>query len=447
MFRKLTLIFFLATGLAVFLFFQPWKLFEIQAPRFYDRLPSADIIGKTKILELSKSFSATLHHYKIPLRDFFSQDFILGQGKSFGLDLQSPVYYFINQEDWTMTDLGALIMVTDSSRIQLGVEKLRKLINLKDTSVLDQRVYYAPEENTYMTYGKDWMLIYSGKDFNNMLRNVKYAKYNQMPPKWKALLKEGKNESNLYAFIAFEELRNEGIRSIDLQLSNDTTNVLLHTKVNYIDTLLVSLKSSGPAFEDRTFTRNNISLHLNVEKLKKNPDNALAKLITHFGKKFGFPVGSFMQAWQGDLAFRQGGLETITEEYIVSELDEDFNITEVKKNRELKIQGFSIFISLNDKGPEFLNRLFAKGILTKEEEKFRFLYSPPLRMNFNKESLSLHTAKYPPKMYDEPTQFIKWTYQQTPYEFYLDSSDYFTLYGRIRIPLDNLVKTSIPSEN
>ena len=148
MFRKLGTIFILSLGLAILLILQPWKRFQVEPPRFFDRLPEADIIGKSSILDLSRTLSSAMYYYKIPGREFLTYDFILSQGKSFGLDVQKPVFFFMDQENWEIKDLGLLTMVTDSSKISLGIEKLYQLTNIHDTVVLGERVFHEEKRRS-----------------------------------------------------------------------------------------------------------------------------------------------------------------------------------------------------------------------------------------------------------------------------------------------------------
>ncbi len=443
MFRKLGLIFILAAALVVLLIMKPWDSFKQEPPRFLDRLPQADLVGRSNILELSRSFSATLYHYKVPLREFFSQEFILGQGKSFGLDLQNPVYFFGNENDWVLEDFGALVMVNDSSKITIGVEKVRKLQpSIRDTTIGNYKIYMHPEEKTYMTYGYDWMLVYKGDHFIRTFYSVVNAKLNEIDPKWRSFLNQS-GEHHMEALLAFDKLADRGISQVKLHLSTDTTGLTIHTDIKQFDSLSFTMKDSGPSYPDQMFTKNSVSIHLNIDNLRKNPKDPLYSLLSDIGKRISFPTKDLLDAWEGDLAFRQGGIETITETYIESELDEDFNVTEVEKTKRVKIQGFSVYLSLNKKGSYLLNRLIAKGIITRDDKRYRLLYSPPLKMNFTDSSLALHTSNYTPGMKTDTISSIVYTYKRTAYEFYLDSTDSHTAYGRIRIPLDYIVKTNI----
>ncbi len=436
----------LAVLLAAILYFKPWKAYEQKPPRFFDRLPEADIIGKSKVLDLSRSLSTTLYHYKIPLREFFSQEFILGQGKSFGLDLQKPVYFFINQKEWKYEDLGVLLMVSDSSKVRLGIEKLKQHLAVTDTIIEGHQVYVHRDENAYMTYGENWMLLYTGDKFNKTLKKVINARFNEIPPKWRNFLNKASIHHNLQALIAFDELRAEGIDHADIVVSNDSTGVTFQTSIRQTDTVSIGIKQQGQGFPDEQFTKNNINLHLDISRLRNHSEDPIHRLLKSLGKKISFPTQELLNAWEGDLAFRQGGLQTIEQRYVQSVLDEDFNITEVTKVKHLKIQGFSIYLSMNRYGKLFLDRMFSKGILTKNEDNYRLLFSPPMSMLFNDSSLVLYTGKFIPGMNEENLNRAIWTHKNTAYEFYLDSISTFSIYSRIRIPLDQIVKENLPQQ-
>jgi hypothetical protein len=129
MFKKFSLIFFLAVGLGTFLVLRPYLFPKKQIPRLEDRLPDADFLGRAYVLDVARETSGMLYYHKIPFRDLLSYEFILSQGKQYGLNLQNPVYFFANENgNW-----GALIQVSDSSKISEGLERLRKFTEIKDS--------------------------------------------------------------------------------------------------------------------------------------------------------------------------------------------------------------------------------------------------------------------------------------------------------------------------
>jgi hypothetical protein len=447
MYRQLSFIFLLAGALTALLVFRPWEAFKEKPPRFYDRLPDADIIGKCSILDLSRSFNASLYHYKIPFREFLSHEFILSQGKTFGVDVQRPAYFFMNQEKFEFSDFGTLLMVTDSSKISTGLDKLSKFVALKDTIINDQRVSMNRKQNVYFSYGSNWLLIYHGDKFTQTLSHVVNAKHNEIPPKWRDYLNNHlKTKSSISVYASFKELHDYGVSSLNATISNDSNSVTINASLYQKDTIAFKLKNKGFAFKKGSETENFVNFNLDVERLKKSPNDPLYKFLVSLGKKISFPTKELINAWTGDLSFRQGGMQSIQEKYIESELDDDFNITEVVKYKSVQVPAFSLYLSLNNKGQIFLNKLFQKGILTNDGSKYRILFSPPLGMKFNDSTLIFHTSTFSPKMVQDSINSAVWSQKNTKYEFYIDAAKTKSIHGRIKIPLDQFVKNILPKQ-
>jgi hypothetical protein len=161
------------------------------------------------------------------------------------------------------------------------------------------------------------------------------------------------------------------------------------------------------------------------------------------GEKISFPVNDLMNAWEGDIAFRQGGIERVREKYIESELDENFNVTEVVRYKTVKVPGYSVYLSMNPTNRALIDKLLHKGIMTKQEGKYRMLFSPPLQMSQTDTSLMFHTSKFLPVLYPNSQNEILFTHKKTPYVIYLDSTNLKTLYGRLQIPLDRIISDNI----
>ena len=92
MFKKISLIFILAISLAAFLVLRPYIFKKTEAPLIVDRLPEADFLGRAYILDVARETSGMLFYHKVPFRDLFSYEFLLSQGKMYGLNLQK--FYF-----------------------------------------------------------------------------------------------------------------------------------------------------------------------------------------------------------------------------------------------------------------------------------------------------------------------------------------------------------------
>lgn len=448
MLKKLTLIIFLAIGLIALLFYEPWISKEVIAPRVADRLPNADVIGKTSILSLTKSLSSVMYYHKTPFREFLSPEFILSQGKAYGLNVQEPIFFFMNQNEWEYYDFGLMIHVSDSSLILDGIDKVDKLLGVENQTIGNQKVYKITDKNVFFSYGSDWFVAYQGERFEQVLKHITSAKLGSVTDKWKTFLSNPTyNNATILAKFDFAKLRMEGIESGLISLSNDSTSVTLNTSITQLDTLSFYKKESGLGYVQSEYTNNLINLHFNVDRLRNNKNSPLYKIIQKFGAKISFPTQDFFNAWTGNIAYRQGGLQTITERYITSELDDDFNVTEVVKYRKVKVSAFTLNLSMNENREELLSKLFDRGILTKDGRKYRLLFSPPLKMNLNSDALIFHTSKFLPEVYPDSSSTILWTYNYTPYQLTIDSTSSKTMYSRLSFPLKKIIENKIPSDN
>ena len=87
MYRKFLTLVLIAGSLGFVLFVKSFLFEQPKSPNILDRLPAADFLGKVNILELAKESSSLLQYNKLSMRDFTTYEFLLGQGKQYGLDL------------------------------------------------------------------------------------------------------------------------------------------------------------------------------------------------------------------------------------------------------------------------------------------------------------------------------------------------------------------------
>ena len=446
MYRNTLIIIILAGGFALLLFFKPWQKEPKLPPRMEDRLPVADLIGQSDLLELSKSLSKTMFYFKLPFRDYLSPDFLLRQGKQYGVDIQKPVFFFANENMGGLEDWGVLFSIRDSSKIKDGINRLKKLILIKDTTIYNTNVYVSPKYNIYTSYDHNWMLVYTGEHFKKTLGEVVFAKRNEVKPKWRSFFnQETLDRAPIVAHLHSDLLKRYGIEYAAVSLTNDSSSVIFNVQITQFDSLSFQLKPTGAIFEKQEFSRNLINLHFDIERLRKTPNDPAYKAIRSFGSKVSFPVDDLLKAWEGDIAFRQGGFHTIKEKYIEFVFDDNFNVTEVEKYHDVKVSGFSLYMSVNENGESFLRKLFNKGIINKNEKKYRILYSPPVNLHQTDTSIFFHTGKYIPELFQDSTNSILWTINYTPVQFYIDSTDVKTVFGRIRVPLKKIVEDYIPN--
>lgn len=444
--KKLAIIFALAVLFAAVLVLRPWESRSQDVPRFFDRLPDADLIGKANILELSEALEVTNYHLKVPFREFLTREFILQQGKSFGIDIQKPAFFFANESEWGVEDFGIMLQVRDSSLVRTGMERLSRFVKIKDTVVYQRKVHKHANADLFFAHGKDWLLIYHGKKFTRTFHDVVFAKRYEIAPNWRDFLNKAQySGSPIIAHVTTSNLNDYGISSVDLRLSNDSSSITLIGEVHQSDSIGIRLKDQGPVFEQQEYTRTLANLHLDVSGLRNNPDDPIVRLLKYLAAKVSFPVNDFLMAWEGDVAFRQGGLQSYREKFIESELDEDFNVTEVVKYKTIKVPGYSAYFTMNPSYPDFINRLMIKGILTYPDKRYRILFSPPVEMEQEKQSVAFHTASYYEKPEEGSGNRILFTHDKTRYTFQLDSIHPHTYYCRFNIPLRHFIPENDPS--
>ncbi|MBL1279426.1 MAG: hypothetical protein COA33_004105 [Fluviicola sp.] len=444
MLRKLLLIILLAGIFAALLYYKPWKNKETRPVTLADRLPIASIIGQSNLLNLSNDLSKTMFYYELPFRDVISPTIILSQAKKFGLDVQAPVFFFANNNLLDMQEWGLITSVQDSSKAALGISQLKKYYHLSDTLIAEQHLYYSPEFNVFLSYSKDWFLAYHGSDIGVIVRRVCYPKAGDVHPRWASFIASSDLfKDDLIAEIKSEQLADFGVKAAVLSMSNDSTSFIFNTELIHFDALPFQLMPHGPSFEAKDFTKQLLNAHFDIEQLRKNTEHPYRKMLEQFGAKISFPTDEFLAVWKGDLAFRRGGIQTIQEKIIVSELDEDFNVTEVEKMRDLQITGFALQLSTTKNARDFVKTLSKKGILSKDRDKYRFLYSPPFKLKKTDSTLTFYTSKYQPKLLPSFESKATWSFDYTPVEFYIDSTSTKVIYGRIRVPLKKIVRDAV----
>ena len=435
--RKVVLIFILSVVLACFLFLKPVFYQKSIEARLIDRLPSADFIGKLNILELARETSGMMYYHKLPFRDLTSKEFLLSQGKSYGLNLQKPIYIFGDE----VGDGGCLIHVSDSAKIASGIERLRKSVNIKDTLIEKQKVFFSKKDNVFLHYGSNYLLLYKGTLFSKTLKSVLKAKHKKILPLWSRFLKDKhfKNE-HLVIFSNWSKLKKAGIESAIFAHDSDSLSFNLKSYLRKTKPFYIKKKEIGLAFSSVPDANKSVELHLDISELKQHLNDPLLLLAMNLGKRIGFPFIDFIKAWEGDLCFVEGGTQKTRESYIETELDENFNTTEVQKYRDVLVPGYSLYLSTNKLGNKLINRLFEKGIMTSEAEKIRFLYSPLLKIRQANGYIQLYSGNQAPRLVNSSNNSIVWTNKGTIYRFNIDSLNRHEIFGSLQIPVKRIFR-------
>ena len=185
-----------------------------------------------------------------------------------------------------------------------------------------------------------------------------------------------------------------------------------------------------------------IDLHLNFSHLNKNTKKLIEKKLSVFTKKISFPLEDFLDLWGGDLCFEEGGYYRITEKYIETELDENFETREIEKTREVIVPRYKMMISTVHPAHSFISKLLKKGILTQEEDQFRFLFSPLFKTKIKKDAVIFYSSQHIPRLVPNEENIIHWDYKGTNLKFSLDSSVNNVIYGGLDIPVESLIKNA-----
>ena len=427
----------IAGSLGLVLFVKSFLFEQPKSPNILDRLPAADFLGKVNILELAKESSSLLQYNKLSMRDFTTYEFLLGQGKQYGLDLESNLYLFANENgNW-----GAMIRLTDSSKIQLGIERLSKYTDLQDSIVGGNQFYFIKKEQSYLHYGKDYALIYQGTDFITTLNHVVSAHYGAQKKVWKQFLrqKQFKNE-HLVIYANWPKLKSYDIQTAMFAHDSDSLGFKLKSYIKKRSPLYFSLKKMGLSYRNYAQTDHLIDVHLDVAEFKQQKQDSVYVRLAQLSKKIGFPFERFIAAWDGDLVYQEGGIQVQEVHYIETILDEDFNETEVERLRYDTAPGFSVLASMNKSAPLFIGKLMQKGLLRKEDNGYRFLFSPLLHFQKSGPYYQYYsTSANPPLIRSNQNQVI-WKYKGTKYSFKIDKITRYEIFGSLQIPVKSILR-------
>lgn len=437
MLRKLTLIFVLAILFGAFLIIRPYINKPADPPTIEDRLPDADFMATIDCIRLAREVSGLMFYYKVSYRDFLSPEFILSQAKSYGLNIQKPSYLFANSTG----EFGVLTELIDSTRLQKGLDKFKYFFEVKELKINKQKVLKVKGQKSYLFYGNDYLCYYQGDSIVKQINRICQAKPNQVSPSWVELLNQkqyiDKSAILISKLADFKELH---IDHVIAYPTFDSTSVYFNTQLTSTDTLPFTLKESGPDFIQGAFTKLAINLHIDPTYLKEHPEHPLYKYLLAKRTRIHFPFKEFIDNWGGDLAFHQGGWINFKQQFIESEIDDEFNITEVTKVKESKVLGFSLFYSLNEKSNNFRNLMLKKGFLTEQENKYYLLLSPPLNYKgTNSTDQLFYSSGSEPKMIQSDKSYVMWSHKQTKYTAQIDSINTFNFYGSVSFSLKNIL--------
>lgn len=437
--NKIFLIALLCAALGLFLFIRPRLFAPEPKPSLMDRLPESEILGRFYLLDVARESSPMLFYHKIPFRDLASADFLLSQAKNFGLDVQKQSYFFADRSgEW-----GTFLSVIDSSRIQNGLIKLEQFVPVTDTTILQRKVRFLPKQNLYIFYDKTYLMVYHGTKIKARLSRCINAKHGEMGDSWKKFqsLKTFRDDK-LVVFSNDKKLKKYGVEYGLFAHDSDSLSFKLKTYIKTSKNHKLKMKESGSAFESTATTTRMLDLHLDISEFRKDKKHPLYLWIAEMGRKVSFPTDAFFAAWDGDLCFQQGGTQMVEEEVVETGYNEEFEMTEIRTTRLVPIPGFAVMISVNDQSKNLVSGLFSKGIINKQGNKYRFLFSPPLTLNIKPTTISAYSSGRSPKVNTGSNCSGLWNYKGTPVAFQVDSLKQRGVYGSIQFPVNRLIRRS-----
>jgi hypothetical protein len=180
---------------------------------------------------------------------------------------------------------------------------------------------------------------------------------------------------------------------------------------------------------------------MNTADLSAPVKALLIEKLSLLTSKISFPIADFIDIWSGDFCFEEGGFYLVSEKYIETELDDNFEPTQVEKTRYKNVPRYSLMFTVNEPANKLLDKLLTKGILTQEEEQFRFLFSPQLKLRLRDDQVVFYSTVNPPRNYVSSKNRIDWTYKGTDFEFQVDSLSNKKVFGSIEVPMKKILES------
>jgi hypothetical protein len=433
--KKVVVIVLLAIALGAFLILRP-LLFQTQLPpSIVDRLPDDEFIGRINVLSFARESQKITEKNKVAAKDFLSYEFLLSQSKNYGIDLRKNAFIFGDSSG----DCGLLVELSDSSKVISGINRLKIVYPIKDSLVESHKVYVLKKEKLYFYYDKNYAFIYRGKKFNQTFDRIVNAKAGSQSKKWKEFLAENLFKEDFCVIsTSTKKLNDFGLNRALLSIHSDSSHFLIKSGVTRKFPLNLSLKQKGFCFEKNEETSSFLNLHLDISRFRENPDDEFIQAFNKYARKIAFPTKEFLDVWEGDISFIQGGLTSTTETYIETELDEEFNPIEVRKSKLISVPKYSMMLSMNDKKTSFFDLLKQKGILTVDGSNYRFLTSPLLMKKEYKDYTIFNSGDIHPKIIEstENTGFQFWNGKK--YDFLVKSIEDTFILGEFKIQFSDV---------
>ena len=430
MYKKISVIIILAILLGLVLYIKAFKEKESESFRIEYILPEADLVGRISVLDLLKETTDLLIFNNVKVRQFLTYEFILSMAKMYGIDLQSPVYLFANDRG----DFGFVIPLLNTDKLNDAIERIEIDFKVSDSVIDDQKVYRIDNEDIYFYKSQKYAVIYKGDYFSEIYKDLS-RKSNKTRESWRMLFSNPYFENEHLVMFSKNKLLNDlGINHVYLAQDSDSTELYLKTRIVMNDSIPFLVNQNGRTINFSDYSKRMVDLHLNFQQLNMNTKKLVASKLKNLSKKISFPMASFVELWAGDLCFEEGGYYKITEKFIETELDENFETQEVEKVRERLVPRYKLMVSTVKPATAFINTLISKGIITKEDEQYRFLFSPLFDMKIYESAFIFYTSENTPRILPSKENKLRWDYKNIALNFDIDTTINNTIFGGVRIP-------------
>ncbi len=438
MYKKLAFILFLAFLLGTLLYLKPLDSPKKQFEKIETFLPEADLAGSIYLLDFLTESTDLMLFNEISQRQFLTSEFVLSLAKKFGLDVQSPVYVFANERG----DVGSVVPLYTTQKLKSALDRISLENNVKDTLIGQDRIYHLSDYQVHIFHRDHFLFIYYGDYFYEIYQESIAIKEREIADVWKGLFSNPifPNE-NLVLYTESEALKQFGMDHAYMAHDSDSSGFFFKSCIKVNDSIPFFVKDSGQAIKFSSRSKRTIDLHMNTADLSAAIKGLLIEKLSLLTSKISFPISDFIEIWSGDFCFEEGGFYLVSEKYIETELDDNFQPTQVEKTRYKNVPRYSLMFTVHQSANELIDKLLLKGILTQEDEQYRFLFSPQLKLRLLDDRVIFYSTVHPPRSYISSKNRIEWTYKGTDFEFQVDSLSDKQVFGSIQVPMKRILES------
>lgn len=245
------------------------------------------------------------------------------------------------------------------------------LADLQQSGFVYKKSLYA--DRVHIGQYKNLMVIRFTKNEESMTDAVKACE-SYLKSKKKSGIEKADGLMNGWVYNGISRYKNE-LPNIDSMQFNTSFKKSIDL-YPYLNGKNITSMFSEVQYSKADTLQNEIAIQTNpeeffglVERMKK------LQSIFEKAEKVGFNIELMKKEWDGKFIFNDFGEQSVYNEYIEYEMDEDFNTIEVVKRDEKKVKAFSCFVGMKMKkeGISLLDELVERKILKRERSHYTML--------------------------------------------------------------------------